>query len=63
MIFLDWIARVSGVLPSAATVFLVLLFIAPRYFRDGTDWASWLRAAIGLSLVVLLGILAARMVT
>jgi len=62
VVLLSWIARDSRALPPTATVFLVLVLIAPRYFRGGgADWASWLRGAIGLSLVVLLGILAARM--
>lgn len=62
MVLLSWIARDSHALPPTVTVFLVLLLIAPKYFRGGgTDWASWLRGAIGFSLVVLLGILAARM--
>lgn len=64
MILLTWIAKDSPVLPPAAAVFLFLLLIAPRYLRGGgTDWAAWLRGVIGLSLVVLLGILAARMLT
>jgi hypothetical protein len=61
---LSWIARESPALSPAAVVFLVLLLIAPRYLRGGgADWAAWLRGVIGLSLVVLLGILAARMLT